>query len=234
LNKGEKMKKIKAKKVSVKIAVTVKPKGLKTDRPMMVSIVLDETGSMSGRIPETISGFNEYVGDLKKLKVPVSVTLTKFNSKKVEVVYADKLIKDVPLLNKDTYLPNELTPLYDAIGKTISEISKQELGKKTVLVVIITDGEENASKEYDQKKIFDLISEKQKKDGWTFVFMGADQDAWLAGRAIGVLYANTLSFDGKNVKGAMKTAARATMGYANSSARAGGMSHKSFFKKQKI
>ena len=224
----------KAKKVSMKITTTVKPKGLKTNRPMMVSIVLDETGSMSSRIAETISGFNEYVGDLKKLKVPVSVTLTKFNSKKVEVVYADKPIKGVPELNKDTYRPNELTPLYDAVGKTITEIDKKKLGKKTVLVVIMTDGEENASKEYNQKKIFDLISEKQKKDGWTFVFMGADQDAWLAGQAIGILYANTLSFDGNNVKGAMKTAARATMGYAQSSARAGGMSHKSFFKKQRI
>jgi hypothetical protein len=224
---------MKKKKVSMKIKTTVKPKGLKTNRPMMVSIVLDETGSMSSRISETISGFNEYVGDLKKLKVPVSVTLTKFNSKKVEVVYADKPLKDVPELNKDTYQPNELTPLYDAVGKTITEIDKKKLGKKTVLVVIMTDGAENASKEYNQKKIFDLISEKQKKEGWTFVFMGADQDAWLAGQAIGILYANTLSFDGNNVKGAMKTAARATMSYAQSSARAGGMSHKSFFNQKK-
>lgn len=225
---------MKQKKVSVKITTMVKPKGFKTNRPMMVSIVLDETGSMSSRIPETISGFNEYVGDLKKLKVPVSVTLTKFNSKKVEVVYADKLIKDVPELNNDTYRPDELTPLYDAVGKTITEIDKKKLGKKTVLVVIMTDGQENASKEYNQKKIFDLISEKQKKDGWTFVFMGADQDAWKAGQSIGVLYANTLSFDGNNVKGAMKAAARATMSYAQSSARAGGTMHKSFFKKQRI
>jgi hypothetical protein len=161
------------------------------------------------------------------------MTLTKFNSEKVEVVYADKQIKDVPLLNRETYSPNNLTPLYDAVGRTVSAIDKKKLGKKTVLVVIITDGEENASKEYNQKKIFDLISAKQKA-GWTFVFMGADQDAWLAGQVIGIVKANTLSFNGSNIKGAMRSAARATSFYAGSSVRAGGRSYKAFFKKQRI
>ena len=222
------MKKIKAKKVVKKSLI------LKTDKPMMVSIVLDETGSMSVRIPETISGFNEYIGGLKRLKAPVSVTLTKFNSKKIEVIYADKLIKDVPLLDRDTYSPNELTPLYDAVGKTISAIEQKKFGKKTVLVVIITDGQENASKEYNRGQIFNMVTEKQRKNGWTFVFMGADQDAWLAGQVMGIVKANTLSFAGNNMRGAMKTAAGATTCYASSKARAGGISYKSFFKKQRI
>lgn len=222
------------KKIKVNITTTVKPKNVKSNKPMLVNIILDETGSMGIRKQETISAFNEYVNSLKKLKVNVSISLTKFNSEKVEIVYADKALKDIQLLDDKTYQPDCLTPLYDAVGKTINTIEKKEIKNKSVLVVIITDGQENASKEYKQKQIFDMITDKQKKYGWTFIFMGVDQDAWAASQTIGVLYANTLSVDKNNIKGAMRYTAGATRSYASSKQRAGGMSSTSFFKKQKI
>lgn len=212
--------------MAIKKKVTKK---VSTTKPMMVSIVLDETGSMSVRHDQTISAFNEYVGSLKTTNVPVSVTLTKFNTDKVEVSYTDKALKDVPLLSKETYKPTACTNLYDAVGKTINEINSRNVEKdKSVLVVIITDGEENSSKEYTQQKVFDLIKEKQGK-GWTFVFMGADQDAWVASSGLGIARGNTMSFSGTNVKGAMKNLSTSTVMYASSSARAGGMSSSSFF-----
>jgi len=201
----------------------------KKNKPMMVSIVLDETGSMMCRKEETISAFNEYVSSLKKLKHPVSITLTKFNSSRVEVIYTDKDLKDVPMLNNETYHPDLLTPLYDAVGKTINAIDLKKVDKdKSVLIVILTDGQENASKEYNQQKVFNLIKGKQAK-GWTFVFMGADQDAWLASSVLGISKGNTMSFSGKDMKGAMRRTASSTVLYATSSMRAGGMSSTNFF-----
>ena len=58
----------------------------------------------------------------------------------------------------------------------------------------MTDGQENASTEYNQRKIFDLIKEKEKEN-WTFIFLGANQDSWLAGHAIGVSRGNTMNYD---------------------------------------
>jgi hypothetical protein len=200
-------------------------------KPMMVSIILDETGSMMVRKTETICAFNEYIGSLKQFKYPVSVTLTKFNSTKVEVVYTDTDIQKVPELNNETYRPDELTPLYDAIGLTINTLysGKQVDKNKSVLIVILTDGQENASKTYTQQEIFDLIKTKKEK-GWTFVFMGADQDAWVASSKLGIVKGNTLSFSGKDIKGAMRRTAASTVLYASSSARAGGMSSSNFFR----
>lgn len=209
--------------------VIKKPVIKKSNKPMMVSVVLDETGSMACRKTETISAFNEYIGSLKQLKHPVSVSLTKFNSARVSVVYTDTDIKNVPLLSNESYNPDQLTPLYDAIGKTINAIDLKKIQKdKSVLIVILTDGQENASKEYDQKKVFALIKAKQAK-GWTFVFMGADQDAWLASSVLGISKGNTMSFSGKDMKGAMRATASSTVLYATSSMRAGGMSSTNFF-----
>ncbi|NIP23783.1 MAG: VWA domain-containing protein, partial [Phycisphaerae bacterium] len=113
-----------------------------------VSFILDETGSMLSVKDQTISGYNEYLDTLKQEK-DVLFTLTKFNSAKVEVVYDAVKIKDVELLTADTYHPTATTPLYDAIGTTITSLEKATKNKKgKKLVVIQTDGLENASKEF--------------------------------------------------------------------------------------
>lgn len=200
-----------------------------TTKPMIVSIVLDETGSMGVIKDKTISAFNEYVGELKKIKHPVSVSLTKFNSERTEIVYNDKSVKDVALLDAKSYVPNSLTPLYDAVGKTISAVEKVDSKKKSILVVVITDGQENASKEYKREDIFKQITKHQKDDGWTFVFLGADQDAWAAGEKMGLYAGNVMSFASTDIKDTMRRTARATMSYAMSSNRMTGGSTVNFF-----
>ena len=191
-------------------------------KKLVINFVLDETGSMGICRDATISGFNEYVNELKKRPESLLFTLTKFNSSKVEVVYAAEPINKIDDLTPETYHPEHNTPLYDAVARTIKateERLSQIKGKPSVLCVIQTDGQENASKEYTLAQIRDLIDAKTK-EGWTFAFLGADQDAWVVGQSIGVPVMNTMSYTGDSVgtKQAMATLGAATTSYADAGA----------------
>lgn len=162
----------------------------------LINFLLDETGSMSNKTDETISGFNEYLDSLKKHGNKVRMTLTKFNTLKTEIVCSNILVKNVPHLNHETYFPNHGTPLLDAVGNSIKSIEKALMGKKQkpeVLCVILTDGEENASQEYTKQAIFDIIIKKEE-DGWTFAYLGANQDSWSVGGDLGIYGASTLDW----------------------------------------
>lgn len=178
-----------------------------------ISFVLDETGSMQTVKGQTISGFNEYVKTLRAEKNAgdIRFTLTKFSSARVRVVHDGVKLDKVELLTGDSYNPANLTPLYDAIGRTIRSI-EGKTKKTNVLIVIQTDGQENASKEFTRDGIFSLISEK-KKAGWTFVFLGADQDAWAAGYALGLDKGNVMSYASADTGKAFQRAAAGTVSY---------------------
>ena len=185
-------------------------------KKMYISFVLDETGSMQSCKQQTISGFNEYIKTLKdeKNSKDMIFTLTKFNSEKIDVVFDGVKINKVVPLSDETYQPNAMTPLYDAIGKTIRSLEASINSKKqSVLVVIQTDGEENYSKEYDSKDIFSLIDEK-KKSGWTFAFLGADQDAWIASQRMGISRGNTMSYNSNETAQTFTAVAAASVNYA--------------------
>jgi hypothetical protein len=184
----------------------------KKTEELYVNFVLDETGSMQVCREATISGFNEYVKTLEKKAKNVVLTLTQFNSAKVDTIFRAKKIKDVPELTDKTYQPSECTPLYDAIAKTIKDTEKEAKGKD-VLCVIMTDGEENASKEYNRDKIFNLIKEKEK-DKWVFVYLGANQDSWAVCQAIGLHKGNVINYATKNTTKAMRYAAQNTVAFA--------------------
>jgi transcriptional regulator of acetoin/glycerol metabolism len=171
----------------------------------------------------TISAFNEYITTLKKEKDKLQVSLTKFNSEKIDITFSNKEIKDVPALTKENYKPDHMTNLYDAIGKTINALNTKKQDK--VLFVIITDGEENASKEFKKEAIQALIKEKEKNK-WTFVYLGANQDAWLAASFIGIAQGNAKSFSTSNMKGTMQSLGKQTVSYS----RAGGQSSSNFWR----
>jgi len=189
-------------------------------KKMFVSFTLDETGSMQSVKSQTIDGFNEYLATLKadKNANDIRFALTKFNSDKVDVVYDGVGLDKVENLTDKTYQPASLTPLYDAIGLTIKALETKLNSKKQqkVLVVIQTDGQENHSKEFDSVGIFALIDEK-KKAGWTFVFLGADQDAWITGQKLGLDMGNVVSYNSAQTKGVFHRAAVATSYYSRTS-----------------
>ncbi len=187
-------------------------------KKMVISFVLDETGSMTSCKSQTISGFNEFVGTLKKEDNAddVRFTLTKFNSENTEVVHDAVKLSKVANLTEESYCPASTTPLYDAIGATVKAVEKTLDGKKwNVLIAIQTDGYENASREYTQQDIFKLIEKKTKK-GWQFAFLGADQDAYAASAQMGIPMAATMSYDSLQTTRAFRGMASATVAYASS------------------
>jgi Mg-chelatase subunit ChlD len=130
-----------------------------------VMFVLDETGSMELIKDETVKSFNNYIKELKKSKnsKKIKFSLLRFDSTKVDLYYDNVKLKEVKKLTD--YKPGCMTPLYDALGKAINSIDND-----ICIVVVLTDGEENSSKEFNYQQIQKLIEEKQSK-GWEFIYL---------------------------------------------------------------
>lgn len=169
----------------------------KPDVKMIVAFLLDETGSMMSVRDATISGFNEYVGTLALRNPNALMSLRLFSSEKFATVAQLTPLPLVAKLTYDSYAPGGGTPLYDSIARLIRETDDATAAIQPppeILFVIMTDGEENSSREFNRDRIFALISEKQAK-GWTFVYLGANQDAWAVGQSIGVHQARAITYD---------------------------------------
>jgi uncharacterized protein YegL len=154
-------------------------------------VIIDESGSMMNVTDKTIRGFNEFLETHQELPGEALLTLVKFNTK-YEIVHNGVNVKDVSKLDNKTYNPMGMTALLDAVGKAIDEVGKRydEMKKKDkpgkVIFLIMTDGEENSSKEYKLEQIKEKIQNRRGKNKWEFVFMGANQDAWAAGGGMGI------------------------------------------------
>jgi len=194
----------------------------------VINFVLDETGSMDSCKDATISGFNEYFNSLKADTAwRTLVTLTKFNSEKMETAYHLEDVRNVPPLGHDNYRPDANTPLYDAIAHTIRKTEADIASandQPAVFCVILTDGQENASREFSLRAIRALIEQK-KKDGWKIACLGADVDAWAIGGAIGLNRGDTLSFNKDCISHTFQELSAATKEYFD----AGADSKKDFF-----
>jgi hypothetical protein len=122
-------------------------------------------------------------------------------------------IAEVPRLSRETYSPDGNTPLHDAVGRTIRWMDGLRPRPDRVLMVILTDGEENASREYSLRKIHDLIRAREATGRWTFVYLGANQDAWAASERLGIARHNAAPFSVDAVGEAFGAAADATLAF---------------------
>ena len=167
----------------------------KPDRIELV-LVIDKSGSMQGLEKDTIGGFNSMIEKQKKLDVPVRVTAVLFNDK-TDVLYASKDIRHVAPLTEKEYEVGGTTALLDAVGSTVLNVGRESVvqnkGTK-VIFVIITDGLENASREFKKSKVKQMISDKQEKAGWDFIYLGANIDAAEEADAIGVQRSNAVTY----------------------------------------
>jgi hypothetical protein len=173
-------------------------------------IILDKSGSMTEIKKATISAFNEFVEAQKTEPGEMLLDLVAFNQA-IEIVFSRKDMKDVPVLSEETYRPHGNTALRDAIGYVIESLGNElaataeEQRPENVVVVIITDGVENASQRYtSQAKIKEMVAHQQERYAWKFLFFGANQDAVLSGEAIGVNPGQSSSFPA-NAKGISDT-----------------------------
>ena len=160
---------------------------------LYVTLILDETGSMQSCKGAAITGFNQYVARLRQEPAETQFTLTLFNADKTEVRHKTVPIDQVQDLDVETHRPHDTTPLYDAIGRTLTTARQEAPAGMKKLCVILTDGLENASTEYTRKQIFALIKSCEK-EGWTFIYLGADHDVWAAGEDLGIAPENLIAF----------------------------------------
>lgn len=153
-----------------------------------VVFILDKSGSMSGSRESTISSFNEYLEKEKKNSFDTRITTILF-SDRYSFLHKQKMVKNVKMITPREYVTEGCTALYDAIGEGISFMDHNASDK--VLFIIMTDGYENASKEYDKKKIQSLI---RSHSDWEFVYVGADIDSYAAGGELGIRKDNIANF----------------------------------------
>jgi len=166
-----------------------------------ILVIADESGSMRGMKNDVIGGYNEFLETHQKMAGEAKVTFVKFNSN-YQIVHNGVNVKDVPKLTHTSYMPGGSTALLDAVGRTIDEVGKRlantpESEKpEKVMVVIMTDGEENCSREYSSKQIADKIKEQTDTWKWEFTFIGADQNAWDTAQSMGIH--NSATYDVNN------------------------------------
>lgn len=190
-----------------------------------IAVILDRTGSMESIRDDTIGGFNTFLKTQQAEPGVATLTLVQFDSQDpYEVIHRFKPIQEVPKLNRKTYVPRGATPLLDALGRGINDLesSLNEL-KETdrpskVVVVVVTDGQENASKEFRKSQIETMVKEKTEKSSWQFVFLSADLAAIGDAEAIGFDASSTLLFDKSGVgsRGAWDSLSARTSDYRSS------------------
>ena len=161
-----------------------------------ITVVLDRSGSMAVVANDTKHGFDQFVRDQREAPGDAVLTLVQFDTD-YEFIHKARNIQDVPELK---FKPRGLTALLDAVGKAIVETGER-LSKMAeyerpgkVVFVIMTDGEENSSKEYTKAQINEMISKQSNVYKWQFVFLGANQDAIQAGVSYGIDATNSINF----------------------------------------
>jgi hypothetical protein len=163
-----------------------------------IAIVLDRSGSMESCKESTVSGFNEFIRTQQELPGEAMVKLVQFDDR-YETVF-DMNLKLCPELNQNTFVPRGSTALLDAQGRTIVELGRELAAlpenerPSKVIVVTLTDGLENASKEYNLERIGELIREQRDKYNWDFVFLGANQDAIQTAAAMNIPLPSAMSY----------------------------------------
>lgn len=162
-------------------------------------IILDKSGSMTSIVKQAIDGVNETIASIKRSqeKHPDQdnlLTLVAFCGCEIKKIYEQCPIDEVKPITSNDYQPCCMTPLYDAIGNTITAVHRMMEGEKNAMasVTIITDGYENASKEFTHKAIRSLI-EAYKSEGWLFAYIGAEHDVEAVAFSLSI--DNKLAFD---------------------------------------
>lgn len=166
-------------------------------------LILDRSGSMGDCIQPTISGFNEQMDMIRDLrqKFPdqeIRVSLTQFNQE-VEEAFAMQAPEKVAPLTVNNYRPAGMTALLDAVGQSVNAL-QLKIGSEirdnlaSAVVVIITDGYENASRRFTHRQIADLIRELESTGRWTFSYLGATLDAVEVAESMNIRGKNSMSY----------------------------------------
>lgn len=171
-----------------------------------ITVILDRTGSMESIRDDVIGGFNAFLAQQQAAPGAATFTLVQFDSQDpYEVLQAHIDLAQATPLSREQYVPRASTPLYDAIGRGILDLEAalarqaEDVRPAQVIFVIVTDGAENASTEFDRARVRRLIDAKTGL-GWQFVFLSADLEAFDESREMSIDPASALLF-AKNKQG---------------------------------
>lgn len=182
--------------------VTTVEEALSKNKTIYYKFILDRSGSMENIQRPTVDSYNEQIASLKRLQSEFPnrkyvVSLIIFDDV-IETIIDNKPVNEVQKLGYDTYVPRGATALRDAIGKTIQEtkinvgkLLTEHMDENECMITVLTDGFENASKEFSAENLRNMINEVNEKKNWTLMFIGSNQDAVLAARDYGFFAGNT-------------------------------------------
>lgn len=166
----------------------------KAKEAVEIIVIADRSGSMESIRSDAIGGFNGFLEEQQALKGKANLTLVLFDDK-YEVAVDRVPVKKVPKLTAQTFVPRGTTAMNDAIGKALATL--EELNPTKAVICIITDGMENASREFTREQVKAKIQEAEAK-GYQVQFLAANMDAYQASASYGISIDTTIAFNGVN------------------------------------
>lgn len=187
-----------------------------------VGIVLDRSGSMEDCRTDAIGAVNSYLRQVKDDKdMEASISLVTFDSQSIDVIRDKAPAGSCAELAASEYQPRASTPLLDAVGYGVALLDKRKEQGERCILAVMTDGLENASREYTKETIKALLDRKQKEEGWLVLYLGAGHDAWAQASAMGLHAGNVAAFDKQAVMGSMAAVGKRAKRYAMAADAAG-------------
>jgi len=187
---------------------------MNTQNATYYHLILDKSGSMSSHYEQTLSGLNEKLSSIKNIQlrnpeIPVFLSLTLF-SDKPELVFEDRPAAELREMTSSDYVLDGMTGLLDAVGTVIERVEflhGKDIREQNAnaMIVIFTDGMENASRRFSVKEVAERIKQLESTGKWAFAFVGADIDAWDAARQ--------MNFEQSKVFSSRKSEVKETMTY---------------------
>jgi uncharacterized protein YegL len=192
--------------------------------PVHVLFVIDSSGSMATKADDVRGGFNAYVAQLREDATSAyRLTAVTFDTQ-VATLFTDVTLDQTPSLDEENYRPGGNTALYDALGVSLAELTSavhkdaKPYGEERVLVIVMTDGEENSSRRFTKEQVVGEMKRREEAGNWTFVYLGADQDAWAAAEGLGFVAGNVAGYAKHATREVFQKLARSTARYRESAA----------------
>jgi len=184
-----------------------------------IAFILDRSGSMESSREAAIAGFNFFLKEQQTSRGLTKLTLVLFDDEYLVPIHALPVAEILPL-NNETYIPRGTTALLDAIGRTADELGarlaamREKYRPGQVIVAILTDGLENSSQTYTWKQIARVIKHQTEQYRWTFLFLGANQDAIATAAQMNIAAADASPFvaDSAGLRAAAKSLSRKLRG----------------------
>jgi hypothetical protein len=193
----------------------------KTIKKVLVNFIQDRSGSMQSTWDETLNGFKKFVEDLRdnaeKDGIEYLFSLTTFDTL-IETPLVAVPIKNVDVDILKQHGPRGGTALYDATGATITNTEADSHGAEKIIVVVVTDGQENSSREWTKDRLQTSIESKLKLGNWTFTYLGTQPETWNDAGAIGVAAGAVASYTPAMASAAYAATSHAVRSMSNSSA----------------